>query len=341
MTTAQLLAEQATGIGGSEIAALFDADPWSDRFTLYQKKIGELEAVEATYQMEKGTQLEPLILRTLEAEKGVVVVPSPPVARHADCEQVLAHADGLIQNGNGLAAIVEAKYVSFYQREHWGDIEANAAPDKYLLQVWQEIGCYGAPGGYLAADIEGERGIKIYWIERDKGVEAKICEVVDDFWRNHVLKRVPPPIDGSAGARQYLLDTFPRAEVSEVEADDLDMKAAFDYERVRLAIKELQGEQSVYKHQLQAKMKEAQKLVGDGWRANWSRFDKKKTDWKMIATVASEFVPEMVYEKLVEEHTKASAGDQFRILGEVPEPPCVDPDFEVVDEEEDSDAHRL
>jgi predicted phage-related endonuclease len=72
----------------------------------------------------------------------------------------------------------------------WGEDNTAAIPAHYLVQITH----YQAVTGWLwnVAALIGGTDFRLYHIERDLEAEAGLNKAEELFWREYVLKRVPP-----------------------------------------------------------------------------------------------------------------------------------------------------
>lgn len=206
-----------TGTGGSEIAAVAGVNPWSSAFDVYLAKVDGYE-IEQNEAMERGTFLEDGVARWYAHRTGARFAPETGTIRHASNPYALCTPDRLICATERDRCVYRDLSIKVpgptYGRETWGEAGTDDVPTMYLLQLQWELGILGSLGfaltdeHHLAAPIDG--ALRIYRIRRDPEVFADLLEINDAFWKNHVLPRVPPPMDGSDGAGRWLDRKFPR-----------------------------------------------------------------------------------------------------------------------------------
>src|SRR3990172_6078577 len=92
--------------------------------------------------------------------------------------------------GDGLA---EIKAVSaFIDREEWQD----EGPVHYITQLQQQLVVTGLSWGVLAG-LSGGQTLRIIEHQRDDEFCSWMLDRLQAFWEGNVLKKTPPPIDGS------------------------------------------------------------------------------------------------------------------------------------------------
>ena len=143
-----------------------------------------------------GQLLEPVIRQEYANQTGRVVRVPPGTIRHAVHPFMLAHFDGVTDDGR----IFEAK--TSRTGEHWGP-GLDEVPHDYLIQVQH----YMAVSGMKLADIAvliGGSDFRIYEIEADPRMQDLIIEGEQDFWKL-VQRGVPPTPDFDTGNVNDLL----------------------------------------------------------------------------------------------------------------------------------------
>lgn len=143
------------------------------------------KAIRTKVNVQKGHDLEPLILQKFEA----LDVCSPPLIkpphtyRHKDYDYLSVNFDGVMEQ-KGTLIPVEAKYVSTYGHKYWGDPvpftdkppkpqadlgeycnalgEHYGIPAYYIPQVTQQMMCLQTEIAYLVALFEKTWELKVY-----------------------------------------------------------------------------------------------------------------------------------------------------------------------------------
>lgn len=214
LTKEQRLLRQS-GIGGSDVGILLGYNTNSTPLNLYLKKVNPLEDEdvsdnEAIYW---GNSFEPNIARRYEELTGHKVLASD-TCRHPEYPFILATPDGLIE---GMKKGLEIKTVGKRAREHW---ENNKIPKSYFMQVQHCMFVLDYDEWDLAALFEGQE-LKIYNFKRDKGFDKIILDVCSEFWNEHVIPQIPPPVDFSSPlALEAVKALYDKVDPTQVELDD-------------------------------------------------------------------------------------------------------------------------
>jgi putative phage-type endonuclease len=194
-------AMRATGLGGSDIAAIVGLDKYRSPLEVWLAKTGQFvprredEVLDEAALM--GHLLEPIVAQRFQAKTGLPVLTRPGTLRAAAPTWALANLDGATVE-DGEPGVFEAKTRSSYALDDWID-EPPAGP---YLQVQDYLMVTGWAFGYIACLIGGQRTI-VHRIERDEAVIDDLAAIGDDFWQC-VTDRRRPPIDGSQATAELL-----------------------------------------------------------------------------------------------------------------------------------------
>lgn len=183
------LARRREGIGSSDIAALFDLDPWRTAYHVYLDKVGEL-ADEDSPRKEWGRRLEDVVAYAYEKETGRnTSIPDPKVVEHRSLPYLLCTPDRWIYL-DGQKAVLELKTAG-YAHDEWGEEGTDQIPRGYLLQVQHQLLVTGLPVAHVAV-LFGVDDFKRYVVEASDSIHQKIIKRATAFWEKNVLNRVPP-----------------------------------------------------------------------------------------------------------------------------------------------------
>jgi putative phage-type endonuclease len=187
ITREQLIARKK-GIGASDVAAIIGVSKYKGPLDLYIEKTSEnvLFDEKENIPAELGNELEPYILRKYSERTGRETHIVPTVY-HPVFPYMFVNPDG-IDNFN---CLVECKSVDDRNVHLWGEPGTADIPYPYLLQVAYGCAILNAPCAYVVA-LFGKRRVEIFKYERHETLESNILKLVQRFWEDHVLKRMPP-----------------------------------------------------------------------------------------------------------------------------------------------------
>ncbi|MFE0887859.1 YqaJ viral recombinase family protein [Streptomyces rochei] len=194
-------AVRATGIGGSDIAAICGLNPWTSPLEIWFKKVGQAvprrndEALSEAAEM--GHELEPVVARRFTKQTGLPALSNPGTLRLPDVPWALVNLDrATIENGE--TGALELKTRSSYALNEW----LEETPVDVQVQVQWQLMVTGWSFGYTAALIGGQRTI-VHRIERDEKLIDDLLAIAAEFW-GWVTTGTQPPLDGSVATGQLL-----------------------------------------------------------------------------------------------------------------------------------------
>lgn len=198
-------------VGGSDIAALFDASPYMTAFTLWHSKAGNVaEKDHGNDRTEWGKRLEPAIAAGISDQMRWSLEKCHNYHHHDKVKglgctldyYVIDHADG--------PGLLEVKFMAEYRKfkEEWSD---KRAPVGIELQVQHQLACTGFAWGAIGLFIGQSASLQIYERKRDEKVIAAIEKNVGDFW-DSIAKKEAPDINGTPQEWEVLRELHPVIE---------------------------------------------------------------------------------------------------------------------------------
>ena len=200
--TARQRAARASGIGASEVPALFGRHPYLSRADLRLLKLGlvsqepdEAPGPWGTSNLALiGTLKEPALASVVEACTGLRLVKPKGTYRHAG-GILFANVDRQVGRAARGSIIVELKDTGI--DEGWGEPGTDEVPPHVLIQVCTQILCAGAPEAMIARESHGRRrSVDIYRVQ-NRGIISEmigaIAEEAGRFWDRYILNRQPLP----------------------------------------------------------------------------------------------------------------------------------------------------
>jgi putative phage-type endonuclease len=308
-TTALGLSEKqqllrTTGIGASEVFDVINGG-----ITTYARKVGEADPFEGNSLTEFGHRVERVIGEAWAERHQGVRIYTPGTLRHPQHEWALASPDRVVAPvGLGRPAretwqsLLEIKTV-FFSGSEYGE-GADEVPEKHLVQVQWQLEVVGLEEATLVALVNGD--YREYPIRRDREVGGMLLEVVGRFWRENVLARVPPPVNGTEAYTAYLKRRHPRdaGPLLPATPELRDLVAMVKEAKARLKAAE-EAEATVV-NLLRAQLGDAAGVEGlCTWKSNK---DSPKTDWEAVAKALLVHAPEGMAARLISESTTTRPG---------------------------------
>lgn len=282
-----------------------------DAHTVYLEKLGLTAPLIETEAMTLGNWLEDPIARYWSEQTGLPVRRHRATIRHATKPYLFTHVDRVVadrpQKVGELTQILEVKNAGVFRASDFGERDSDQVPPGYLLQaVHTMVVLPDVERVYLAA-LLGGTGFRKFVIERDPELVAEVEAQETAFWTEHVVPKVPPPLDGSEGASKTLATLYPQDDGTEIEADELLSEIVRKYLAARATSKDADARMTAWAQQIQDRMREATTVVGDGFRVSW-KSAKGSVSWKGVAEeLAEDFALQTELIEALERHRGAGS----------------------------------
>lgn len=231
------------GIGGSDAAAIAGLSPWKSPVAVWLEKTGQVEPEEPGEAAYWGAVLEDVVAREFSIRTGLKVRRRNAILRHPQYEWMLANVDRMIV---GQEAGLECKTTGEYMKDEWKDDEV---PAPYLLQVQHYMAVTGFKEWWFAVLVGGNKFI-YKKVERDDELIEQLIQIERDFWENHVLKNVPPEMDGSAASTALLNRMYPEAKLPTIDLPSKAKEIVEELEGIKSDIKVLEERKSECENKL-------------------------------------------------------------------------------------------
>lgn len=251
LTRADWLEARRGGIGGSDAPAIAGLDKFRSPFVTYLDKIGEADEREETEAMHWGTAFEDALAQEFATRNGLVVKKPAALYRHELYDWMFANVDREVYTPDGeFFAGLELKTSGV--PEEW----AENPPERVLIQCHHYLAVMGWERMYVAVLLHTWGGWKYqqWLIERDDELLGLLLEIEAKFW-NHVVDRVPPPVDGHPSTTEALNALYALAEggsVVELDADALGEHA--ELAKAKQMVKDAQADVDALSNALKARM---------------------------------------------------------------------------------------
>lgn len=272
-------------IGGSDIAALFNADDFKDEFAVWAEKKGGLEESDAPPDMHMlmGKLFEQPILELYSRMTEREVAYRNETIQHPTRPFQVYSPDALVV---GQRRGVEMKVVFWDQRAKWG-WESDEMPDRVLFQCWWYMSAMDYPQWDVAA-LLGEGLPRIYTVDRlDAVAEKAMLDRAEEWWKRYLVGDGRPPIDGSDESRRWLQKTYPAHKHPDMrDATAQEAEWLEQYVVTRLAQRQLKEQSNLLESLIKDAIKDREGLNWGDFRHafTWRKTrDTAYTDWKSMA----------------------------------------------------------
>ncbi len=266
MTREQWLEQRRSGIGGSDAAAILGVSKWKSPLDVWLEKTGRAEETKESEAMYWGTVLEEPVARKYMEVTGRKIERCNDILVHPDKPFVIASVDRLVcPDGKKRPRVkgkiitdrgLEVKTANAFVASDWGESGTDEVPEYYLPQPMHYMAVTGCRSWDVAVLIGGS-DFRIYHIERDDELIRLMLEAEEQFWHDHVLKDVPPPVDpeidhkavdmlyGFSGDEIVLPDEAVeiKARLDQISRDKKALDA--EYKTLRTRLKDLIGDAEI------------------------------------------------------------------------------------------------
>lgn len=269
------LAMRRLGVGASDVAAICGLpDAYGSRWSVWASKVG-LTPLDDTPSpsMQFGRDVESVIAAWFERQTGLCVRGEQTVVRHADEPRWFATVDGFVvessrsEIGDALG-VFEAKYTR--------DAPWSEPPPRYVAQVQWQLAVSGLASGWLAAMHlpYGRPEFRVYEIERDDAVIAEQIRTVSEFWSEHVVTGIAPPVDASDATHEAIKTAWGSWPTTKAPTVDFDAHARLvgEYALAKSTLKRAESEERQLGDQIRV-------VFGDSlmdWMREFPDLDAKK-----------------------------------------------------------------
>jgi putative phage-type endonuclease len=190
LTRAEFLAERKSGVGGSDIAAVFSLPPYGCARRLWYDKrdVPADNEQDVTGPMIRGTKLEAIIAEEY-AEKTGRTLKENGLARHEKYPELIVHIDREIDDpARPTTGVLECKTAN---RELFFRMKREGLLEGYILQIQHGMLVTGAAWGSFAV-LWADGWQLLHWdVEADAALQQQIIDGCTNFW--HLVQDGPAP----------------------------------------------------------------------------------------------------------------------------------------------------
>lgn len=214
---------RATGVGGSEVAAICGISPWTSAFTLWAEKTKRIEREQLTSEAaEWGTRLEAVIRdKFAEAHPELKVYHDKSSWANVARPWQLSNVDGFYEDADGNYGILEVKTAAY--EDDWKDYDGNwKVPQYYMTQVQWYLQTFGFKTAWVAVLFAGRKYVEIPVEANEFQQETNLIEV--ERFRKYWLEDRQPDWDGSTSTLETVRKMHPQIDDSEVELGEIGLQ---------------------------------------------------------------------------------------------------------------------
>lgn len=294
--------ERRLGIGASEIATVLGLNPWKTPMEVWEEKTGRREPADLSdnLRVRVGIKTEAVVAELYAEDHGV------KLRRHR--AKAMKGAPWMRCNPDRLV-VGQRKGVEIKTgrlNEQWGASGTDEVPLSYLLQTTQCMAVFEYPAWDLAAELFGPGGVDLryYPMAYSEDVAAPMIEQATRWWFDHVVNDVRPEPQTAAEVAMV----YPSDDGSEVLASFEVAEQVAEAKRLSDQIKDLEGDLSGLKTEIQRAMGEGAVLI-DNFGAPLATWKKAKDSSRFDSSAFKKAHPE-----LAAEFTKPVTGSRRFLL---------------------------
>lgn len=263
------------GIGSSDASAICGLSPYSTPYSVWLDKTGQEPEREASEAMEMGNKLEPVIASLFEERTGLSIEHAGKLMQHHQHAWMIATPDYCVTEG-GKLGLLEIKLTGSWFASDWQD----KLPDHAHIQVTHQLAVTGLTFAYVCA-LVGGTSLKWMRVERDEPLIDQLIKIESDFWHNHVLTKVPPPM--ASGDNDLMGQLFGTAQPGKaIELDATAEAAAAEYLAAKQALKAAEKEVDRIEANLKASLGDAETAHAGAYRISWKNQSRTSIDSKAL-----------------------------------------------------------
>lgn len=293
-TEADWLESRKTGIGASEVAAVFGCGyAGTSPITVWAAKTGgpQVEFDEAALKrMNRGKRLEPYIAAEFAEETGLETVDPGDytIYRSVVHEWLFATLDRWCWHPEHGAIPVELKAVNGRFRGDWD--EEQEPPLKYNIQTQVQMAVTGASHCYLVGLVGGDELVIRLIARNDRFIDAMMIRL-EEFW-GYVQRKEMPPVDDSAATAAMLGMIYPHDSGAEVGLPDDFIE--MDRELLELKDQRKQVETKIdgIENRIKAAIGEATRGYLPSGSYTWKQQSRKSIDAELLRSLHPEIALE-------------------------------------------------
>lgn len=279
MLTDEQLEQRQHGIGASEIAAIAGLNPWKKPIDVWLEKTGRAQTAPQDLRQDLGHRMEGVIADLYAERTGATLLPCPTLV-HPEEPWILATPDRIASFGDPARdRLLEIKLVGARLIAHWAD---DTIPDYVVTQVLMQQHVTGIHEAEVAALLGGS-DLRILSCPHMPEVIADLVEIGREFWFEHVMKDVPPPVDGSDSWARYIRARWPKDLLPVMKAPPEATAIARRLARAKEDLAAAEVRKAEAENAMKTLLADAAGFVGDGWRCTYKSTASNGVDWKAVA----------------------------------------------------------
>lgn len=190
-------------IGSSDIAAIIGLSPFRTAYECWEEKVADAWEESDSPILRRGKRAEPFLLETLKSEFDVWVTEANVREQSLEYPFLRAESDfRYVIDSEGRIGHGEIKSVGF-NRGEWGEAGSQDVPPYYLAQSMFALQINKLPEATIWGCF-GFDDIRPYRFDFDAEAGQALEDAAVNFWKNHVIPKVPPATKTAEDCRKVL-----------------------------------------------------------------------------------------------------------------------------------------
>jgi predicted phage-related endonuclease len=294
-----------TYLGSHDIAALAGEHPFYKPMGVFMRKVG-MSDQPVTPIMKMGLKMEPTILSLYEDDHPENKLKRNVHARVKGKDIFGSTIDALIDQ-DVINAGVDAKNVRF-KSSKWGDPGTDNVPSYIFVGMQWHMLCHDLEQCFVAALFSG-CDFEEYYVMRDQESIDMLTDIGEKFWKDHVITKTPPDLDGSDDAKRFLKERYPgeREGVRAATSEEIILIDAYGMAQTTFEKANLEFE--TCKNRLRKAIGIHTGLMSSRGIATWKKTkDKQEIDYKAAFNAAKPFLPTGQLSRILKQYTSLTGG---------------------------------
>lgn len=312
---AERLEARRKTLGASEIPAVAGLSSYKTPLDVYLEKRGLAESFTGSEFTEWGLRLENVVAEKYGEMMGVMLKTSETLVGVTE-PWMSATPDRFVflDMASGPSHGLEIKNKGARQIVNWGDSGTDAVPHDIAAQCHWSMLVTGLRIWDVAV-LFGGNTFRWYRLEYDDAIASALMERGRDFWINHVLAGVEPPIDGSKAAGEYLKKRFAKHTDVLRDATREEEQIIRELAGAKEKAKAADAEQSLIENKIKMAIGANAGIMSRSGRVTWKApKPTPETDYAALAGKLLTLVPEPDREPMIESFTTEKANSRRLLL---------------------------
>lgn len=291
-------------ITGTDISAIVGLNKYASPMTVFMDKIGLSEPLVENEPMRWGKLLEPVIAARYAEENGVEIRQGEFLVK----DGILGGTPDYLTD----CKLIEIKTAGHYSAKFWGEPGTDQIPEAYLCQVQWYLNLTNMEKADIAVLIGGQ-DYRVYHAHRNQNLIDLLIDSANDFWNRHVVPEIPPPLDATDGANDYLKSFFPKSQGNIIKANEDVSVIAYKLHQTKTQLAELETRKLDLENKIKFEIGTNDGIEDRTFRATWrSTKDSEKIDYaKLIESLKTSNI---IDDTVIKEFTKTTAGYRRFVL---------------------------